>query len=218
MRNEHRFSLGSKLLLSNALSMLNKNLTGFVQSLFSVQSIRTVRKGSASRVGKNHIWKHFSDSACSATGFGKSVCFFIIPYVCDYLYRSKIEGFSNPSFSSVVLVISPLKALMGDQLKEIVEYGLSGKKLHEGLTEDELVDVGEGKFKILISSLESLSEKENTGSATTITPIDEPHCVRQTLTTAFNCTCYVHFQLMKKSTISVLKLMESTCKLKIRNL
>ena len=48
--NEHRFSLGSKLLLSNPLSMLNKNLTGFVQSLFSVQSICTVRKGSASRV------------------------------------------------------------------------------------------------------------------------------------------------------------------------
>ena len=57
---------------------------------------------------------------------------------------------------------------MGDQLKEIVTYGLSGKKLHEGLTEDELVDVGEGEFKILISSPESLSEKKNTGSATTI--------------------------------------------------
>ena len=50
VRNEHRFGLGSKLLLSNALSMLNKNLTGFVQSHFSVQSICTVRKGSASRV------------------------------------------------------------------------------------------------------------------------------------------------------------------------
>ena len=59
-----------------------------------------------------------------ATGFEKLVCFFTIPYVCDYLYRSKIEGFSNPSFSSVVLVIIPLKALMGDQLKEIVKYGL----------------------------------------------------------------------------------------------
>ena len=45
---------------------------------------------------------------------------------------------------------------MGDQLKEIVKYGLSGKKLHEGLTEDELVDVGEGKFKILISSPEKM--------------------------------------------------------------
>ena len=47
----------------------------------------------------------------AATGFGKSVCFFTIPHVCDYLYRSKIEGFANPSSSSVVLVISPLKAL-----------------------------------------------------------------------------------------------------------
>ena len=42
--------LGSKLLLSNALRMLNKNLTGFVQGLFLVQSVCTVRKGSPSRV------------------------------------------------------------------------------------------------------------------------------------------------------------------------
>ena len=40
---------------------------------------------------------------------------------------------------------------MEDQLKEIAKYSISGKKLHEGLTEDELVDAGEGKFKILIS-------------------------------------------------------------------
>ena len=33
------------------------------------------------------------------------------------------------------------------------------------------------------------------------------------VSTTFNC--FLHFQLMKKSTISVLKLMESTCKLKI---
>ena len=121
----------------------------------------------------------------AATGFGKSVCFFTIPYVCDYLYRSKIEGFSNPSFSSVVLVISPLKALMGDQLKEIAKYGLSGKKLHEGLTEDELVDVGEGKFKILISSPESLSEKKILllllRPKIVCVAIDEAHCVLQWL-------------------------------------
>ena len=45
-----------------------------------------------------------------ATGFGKLVCFIInILLVCDYHYRSKMEAFSNPSFSSaVVLDISPL--------------------------------------------------------------------------------------------------------------
>ena len=50
VKGDTRSGLGSKLYLSNALGMLNKNLTRFVQSLFSVQSICTVRKGSACRV------------------------------------------------------------------------------------------------------------------------------------------------------------------------
>ena len=42
---------------------------------------------------------------------------------------------------------------MEDQLQEIAKDGISGKKLHEGLTEDEpwIVDVGEGKFKLISS-------------------------------------------------------------------
>ena len=130
----------------------------------------------------------------AATGFGKSVCFITIPYVCDYLYRCKTEAFSNPSFSSVVLVISPLKALMEDQLQEIAKYGISGKKLHEGLTEDELVDVGEGKFKILISSPESLSERKIRDQLRKLrqkivcVAIDEAHCVLQWLVPL--CCCY----------------------------
>ena len=42
---------------------------------------------------------------------------------------------------------------MEDQLQEIAKYG--NQKLHEGLTEDELVDVAKSKFKILISSPET---------------------------------------------------------------
>ena len=91
--------------------------------------------------------------------------------MCDYLYRSKIEGFSNPSFSSVVLVISPLKALMGDQLKEIVTYGLSGKKLHEGLTEDEFNSrCWRRKIQNFDFVAREFKRKKNTGSSTTITP------------------------------------------------
>lgn len=65
------------------------------------------------------VWSHFSSKSeqldtiytvvtgkdvfvKAATGFGKSVRFFTIPCVCDYLYRSKMEGFSNPGFSSIV--------------------------------------------------------------------------------------------------------------------
>jgi len=50
-------------------------------------------------------------------------------------YRSKTEALWNPSFNSVVLVISPSKVLMEDQLQEIVKYGISGKKLQEELTD-----------------------------------------------------------------------------------
>ena len=86
--------------------------------------------------------------------------------MCDYLYRSKIEGFSNPSFSSVVLVISPLKALMGDQLKEILKYGLSGKKLHGGRAGR----CWRRKIQNFDFVAREFKGKKNTGSATTITP------------------------------------------------
>ena len=67
-----------------------------------------------------------------------------------------------------------------------MKYGLSGKKLHERLTVDELVDVGEGKFKILTSSPESLSEKKYGLSyyyyaQKLCVAIDKAHCVLQWL-------------------------------------
>lgn len=76
---------------------------------------------------------------------------------------------------------------MEDQLQEIAKYGICGKKLHEGLTENELVDVGEGKFKILISSPESLSERKIRDQLLKLrqkivcVAIDEAHCVLQWL-------------------------------------
>ena len=74
----------------------------------------------------------------AAAGCGKSVCFITIPYmyVCNlYLYRSKTETFWNPSFNSVVLVMSPLKVVMEDQLQEFAKYGITGKKLQDWLTD-----------------------------------------------------------------------------------
>ena len=49
-----------------------------------------------------------------------------------------MEALWNPSFNSIVLVISPSKVLMEDvedQLQKIVKYGISGKKLQEELTD-----------------------------------------------------------------------------------
>ena len=65
----------------------------------------------------------------------------------------KMEAFSNPSFSSVVSY-QPIESPNGRSIAGNCEIW-NNQKLHEGLTEDELVDVAESKFKILISSPET---------------------------------------------------------------
>ena len=60
-----------------------------------------------------------------ATGVGKSVCYVKVPYVCDFL-RSE----SDVSSKSVLLIVSPLKALMEDQIYDIRKCGISRLKLH----------------------------------------------------------------------------------------
>ena len=89
-----------------------------------------------------------------ATGFGKSVCYVVVPYVCDFL-RSE----SDVSSQSVLLTVSPLKALMEDQIDDIRKCGISCLKLHGELPTEQLRDVGAGKFQILTCSPESLCEE-----------------------------------------------------------
>ena len=87
-----------------------------------------------------------------ATGVGKSVCYVEVPYVCDFL-RSE----SDVSSKSVLLIVSPLKALMEDQIYDIRKCGISRLKLHgEFPTEHEF---GAEKYQILICSPESLYEE-----------------------------------------------------------
>lgn len=58
----------------------------------------------------------------AATGFGKSVCYLAITYVCDYLYSCQTDA---TNFNSVLLLISPLKALMDDQMRQMIKYGIT---------------------------------------------------------------------------------------------
>ena len=44
------------------------------------------------------------------TGSGKSLCFFVLPYAFDYLYKR---------VGSIVVVVSPLIALMKDQVSTL---------------------------------------------------------------------------------------------------
>lgn len=87
-----------------------------------------------------------------ATGVGKSVCYVEVPYVCDFL-RSE----SDVSSKSVLLIVSPLKALMEDQIYDIRKCGISRLKLHGEFPTEH--DFGAEKYQILICSPESLYEE-----------------------------------------------------------
>ena len=54
---------------------------------------------------------------CLPTGYGKSLCFVLLPLVCDYL-RGQKNG-------STVICVSPLTSLMMEQKAKYTHYGLS---------------------------------------------------------------------------------------------
>ena len=54
------------------------------------------------------------------TGFGKSVCYEVLPFLFDYKL-----GNSAASESSIVIVVSPLVSLMVDQVTSLRSHGVS---------------------------------------------------------------------------------------------
>lgn len=82
------------------------------------------------------------------TGSGKSLCYWMLPFVSDIL-RGK-EG-------SIVLVVSPLIALMKDQVQSLVERGVSAVRVGECKGDsDTLQRILEGQYQILFFSPEEL--------------------------------------------------------------
>lgn len=59
------------------------------------------------------------------TGFGKSVIYTLLPFVCDALRSSS----GNICKSSIVVLISPLVSLMDDQMAKMKEHGIDSLKL-----------------------------------------------------------------------------------------
>ena len=81
------------------------------------------------------------------TGSGKSLCYCVLPKVFDYL-RSSSAG-------SIVVVISPLIALMQDQVRAMTERGV--KAVYAGGVDDKLeADVCAGDYQLVYFSPESI--------------------------------------------------------------
>ena len=83
------------------------------------------------------------------TGSGKSLCYCILPLVFDSLRRRTEQ-------SSIVVVVSPLVALMKDQVRGLEMRKI--KAVYVGDCEDDkaVADICEGKFQIVYISPESL--------------------------------------------------------------
>ena len=116
------------------------------------------------------------------TGFGKTLCFGVLPWTFDHLRGSRE---ANPATQrSIVLVVSPLVALMDDQLSFFVERGLTATRLRTGMDCNE----NKGQFQLVFASPEMLlcnrqcrdmlrSELYRTNLVGVA--IDEAHCVKK---------------------------------------
>jgi len=70
------------------------------------------------------------------TGYGKSICFQILPY----LYDHKLGLVNDDSEKSSVIVVSPLIALMVDQVRNLRGHGVEAVIISSGSRESSVVE------------------------------------------------------------------------------
>ena len=122
------------------------------------------------------------------TGFGKSVCYEVLPFVMDHKRGKLGTGQTN---YSVVLVISPLVSLMIDQVSSLRERGVTAAILsgHPGVPVElqaSVPDVCAIRFSLLYAAPEAIIRVDKWRTVLLNPPlselivaiaIDEAHCV-----------------------------------------
>ena len=88
------------------------------------------------------------------TGYRKTACFACVPVAFDY-YLERSCG----TESSIVIVISPLTALIKDQVSGLTKHGLSCGYIDAKSSADVKIAVNNGQYNIVFMSPELLVGK-----------------------------------------------------------
>ena len=114
------------------------------------------------------------------TGFGKSLCYSLYSLICDSL-----RGVTSKELRSILVLISPLKALMDDQIFGLEQHGLSCLKLTPNVSKEEILEINCGDVQVLLLSPESFEcvvagrGQQAVKDRIHCVAIDEAHCIEQ---------------------------------------
>lgn len=135
--------------------------------------LSTIFGYSSFRPGQEEIIEHVlagSDAlVIMPTGGGKSICF-QVPALC---------------FTGLTLVVSPLIALMQDQVAALQELGVKADTMNSGTSAESrrqiLSSIADGSLKMLYMAPESLMQEEFvnylSGMQISLIAVDEAHCI-----------------------------------------
>ena len=107
---------------------------------------------------------------CLPTGSRKSMCYGCLPYAFDELAANSFKDSStNAKPSAIVLIVSPLTALMEDQVKQFTDMGLKAAFVGEA-QDDQSVErrVKNGEYSLVYESRvndDSVAVERNVSSA-----------------------------------------------------
>jgi ATP-dependent DNA helicase RecQ len=119
---------------------------------------------------------HLSGLALMPTGTGKSLC---------YQYWARFFQEKAQAASDLVIVVSPLIALMQDQRAKAEELGLRAVEIHSNLSLDErqarMKKLKQGEYSLLFCTPERFSKSEFKdclkGRQVGLLAVDEAHCI-----------------------------------------
>ena len=119
---------------------------------------------------------------CLPTGFGKSLCYQVFPFMFDH--KAGLLG------RNVVVVVSPLKALMADQIKSLRDSGVKAVVISSGSNDTFTSDFIASESTLRTASLIFCSpealispkwqvalEKPNISDRVCAVAVDEAHCI-----------------------------------------